>query len=180
MAMRGGRANGPTNGQAKHLLQPRMNRKHRSVAAVVCVKRAGMKESWCLVTSLAEAAAEDVIQLYARRFDIEHTFRDRKDWRFGLALDHMTLGTPGRRDRMLLVLALATMFSVIVGAAGEQLGRDRSLRANTETRKRTHSLLRQGHEYMAGVARAVIVDVRRTFHALWRELRATDRIYALL
>jgi hypothetical protein len=41
-------------------------------------------------------------------------------------------------------------------------------------------LLRQGHEYMAGVARAVIVDVRRTCHALWRDLRATDRIYALL
>jgi hypothetical protein len=170
----------PTNGQAKHLLHARMTRKRRSVPAVVCVKRAGMKESWCLVTSLAEAGAEDVIQLYARRFDIEHTFRDQKDWRFGLALDHMTLGTPERRDRMLLVLALATMFSVIVGAAGEQLGLDRTLRANTETRKRTHSLLRQGREYMAGVARAVIVDVRRTFHMLWRELRATDRIYALL
>lgn len=157
-----------------------MTRKRRSVPAVVCVKRAGMKESWCLVTSLADTAAEDIIHLYARRFDIEHTFRDQKDWRFGLALDYMTLGTPGRRDRMLLVLALATMFSVIVGAAGEQLGLDRTLRANTETRKRTHSLMRQGHEYMAGVARAVIADLRRTFHALWRELRETDKIYALL
>lgn len=170
----------PSNGQAKRLLQPLMTRKRRAVPAVVCVKRAGMKESWCLVTSLTDHTAEDVVQLYGRRFDIEHTFRDQKDWRFGLALDHMTLGTPDRRDRMLLVLALATMFSVIVGAAGEKLGLDRTLRANTETRKRTHSLLRQGHEYMAGVARAVIVDVRRTFHALWRELRATDRTYALL
>jgi len=139
-----------------------------------------MKEAWCLVTSLADGTADEIVQLHSRRFDIEHTFRDQKDWRFGLALDHMTLGTPDRRDRMLLVLALATMFSVIVGAAGERLGLDRTLRANTETRKRTHSLLRQGHEYMAGVARAVIVDVRRTFHLLWRDLRATDRIYALL
>jgi hypothetical protein len=170
----------PSNGQAKRLVQPLMTRKRRRVPAVVCVKRAGMKESWCLVTSLADDTAQEIIQLYSRRFDIEHTFRDQKDWRFGLALDHMTLGTPGRRDRMLLVLALATMFSVIVGAAGEQLGLDRTLRANTETRKRTHSLLRQGHEYMAGVARALIVDVRRTFHVLWSELRATDRIYALL
>lgn len=170
----------PTNGQAKHLLEARMTRKRRPVPGIVCVKRAGMKEAWCLVTSLPDASAEDVIQLYARRFDIEHTFRDQKDWRFGLALDHMTLGTPARRDRMLLVLALATMFSVIVGAAGEQLGLDRTLRANTETRKRTHSLLRQGHEYMAGVARAIIFDVRKTFHSLWRDLRATDRIYALL
>jgi hypothetical protein len=170
----------PSNGQAKRLGQPLMTRKRRRVPAVVCVKRAGMKESWCLVTSLASSTAEEIVQLYSCRFDIEHTFRDQKDWRFGLALDHMTLGTPGRRDRMLLVLALATMFSVIVGAAGEQVGLDRTLRANTETRKRTHSLLRQGREYMAGVARAVIVDVRRTFHALWSELRATDRIYALL
>lgn len=171
----------PTNGQAKRLLEPLMTRKRRKVPAVVCVKRAGMKDSWCLVTSLADDhTAEDVIRLYGRRFDIEHTFRDQKDWRFGLALDHMTLGTPGRRDRMLLVLALATMFTVLVGAAGEKLGLDRTLRANTETRKRTHSLLRQGREYMAGVARAVIVDVRRTFHALWKELRATDRTYALL
>jgi hypothetical protein len=170
----------PSNGQAKRLVQPLMTRKRRRVPAVVCVKRAGMKESWCLVTSLADDTAQEIIQLYSRRFDIEHTFRDQKDWRFGLALDHMTLGTPGRRDRMLLVLALATMFSVIVGAVGEQLGLDRTLRANTETRKRTHSLLRQGHEYMAGVARALIVDVRRTFHVLWSELRATDRIYALL
>ncbi len=171
----------PTNGQAKRLVQPLMTRKRRSVPVVVCVKRAGMKDSWCLVSSLADGfTAEEIVQLYGRRFDIEHTFRDQKDWRFGRALDHMTLGTPDRRDRMLLVLALATMFSVIVGAAGERLGLDRTLRANTEIRKRTHSLVRQGHEYMAGVARAVIVDVRQTFHALWRELRATDRIYALL
>ena len=170
----------PSNGQAKRLIQPLMTRKRRRVPAVVCVKRAGMKDSWCLVTSLKDATAEDIVQLYGCRFDIEHTFRDQKDWRFGLALDHMTLGTPGRRDRMLLVLAQATMFSVIVGAAGERLGLDRTLRANTETRKRTHSLLRQGREYMAGVARVVIADVRRTFHALWTELRVTDRIYALL
>ena len=171
----------PANGQVKRLLRARMTRKRREVPAVVFVKRANMKEPWCLVTSLAEEhTAEDVIQLYARRFDIEHTFRDQKDWRFGLALDHMTLGTPGRRDRMLLILALATMFTVILGAAGERLGLDRTLRANTVSTRRTHSLLRQGREYMAGVARAMMADVRRTFHALWRDLRATDRIYALL
>lgn len=171
----------PENGQLKRLLQPKMTRKRRAVPAIVFVKRAGMKEPWCLVTSLAEGhSAEEVIQLYARRFDIEHTFRDQKDWRFGLALNHMTLGTPGRRDRMLLVLALATMLSVLIGATGEHLGLDRTLRANTQTEKRTHSLLRQGREYMAGVARVVIADFKRTFHVLWRELRVTDRIYALL
>lgn len=167
------------NGQAIRLVQPLMTRKRRRVPAVVCVKRAGMKESWCLVTSRHDSA-EEIVQLYGRRFDIEHSFRDQKDWRFGLALDHMTLGTPGRRDRMLLVLAFATMFAVLTGAAGESLGLDRLLRANTTTGKRTHSLLRQGREYMAGVARDVVADVRRTMRALWNQLRSSARTYALL
>jgi hypothetical protein len=168
----------PSNGQVRHLGSARITRKRRSIPAVVCVKRAGMKESWCLATSLANVPGE-VIELYSRRFDIEHSFRDQKDWRFGLGLDHTTLGTPDRRDRMLLVLALAAMFTTIVGAAGEQLGLDRLLRANTAT-KRTHSLFRQGREYMAGVTHAVALDVRRMFHAIWRQLRVTDRTYATL
>lgn len=168
----------PPNGQVRHLGSARITRKRRTVPAVVCVKRAGMKESWCLATSLVNVPGE-VIELYARRFDIEHSFRDQKDWRFGLGLDHMTLGTAERRDRMLLVLALAAMFTTVVGAAGELLGLDRHLRANT-TNKRTHSLFRQGREYMSGVARTVAAELRRTFHAIWRQLRVTDRTYATL
>jgi hypothetical protein len=166
------------NGQPTRLTEPLLTRKRRQVPAIVCVKRAGMKDSWCLVTSRRDSAT-DIVRLYARRFDIEHSFRDQKDWRFGLALDHMTLGTPGRRDRMLLVLALATMFAVLTGAAGEQLGLDRLLRPNTITR-RTHSLLRQGREYMAGVAGNFAADIKRTVHMLWDALRSTTETYAIL
>jgi hypothetical protein len=46
-----------------------------------------------------------------------------------------------RRDRMLLVSAMASVLLTLLGSAGESLGMDRLLKANT-VKKRTHSLFR--------------------------------------
>lgn len=140
------------NGRATQLLDARVTGRRVKVGAVVTVKRKGMKEPWILATSRTDDP-EAIVELYAKRFTIEETFRDHKDWRFGLALAHMRIKDPARRDRLLLVLALATIIATLLGAAGEQLGLDRYLRANTK-RCRTHSLFRQGREYIAGVPRA--------------------------
>ena len=48
-----------------------------------------------------------------------------------------------RRDRLLLVNALAVVLLTLLGAAGESLGLDRLLKSNT-SKRRTHSLFRQG------------------------------------
>ena len=141
------------NGRATQILDARLTARRVPVAAVVTVKRKGMKEPWILATSRTDDA-EQVVGLYARRFSIEETFRDHKDWRFGLGLAHMRIKEPERRDRMLLVLALTTVIATLLGAAGEHLGLDRQLRANTK-RTRTHSLFRQGREYIAGVLGSV-------------------------
>ena len=50
---------------------------------------------------------------------------------------------PQRRDRLLLLNALAILMLTILGAAGESLGMDRQLRIST-TKRRVHSLFRQG------------------------------------
>ena len=50
---------------------------------------------------------------------------------------------PARRDRLLVLIALAEALLTLLGAAAESLGLDRKLKANTVT-KRTHSLFRQG------------------------------------
>ncbi len=56
---------------------------------------------------------------------------------------------PRRRDRLLLIGAMAMTLLTQLGAAGESLGMDRMLKANT-AKKRTHSLFRQGcHDYAA-------------------------------
>jgi hypothetical protein len=74
-------------------------------AAIVLVHNKRMKDAWCLATSRDDLPAAEIVRLYGRRFSIEETFRDQKDRRFGLGLYYTHLGDPGRRDRMLLVLA---------------------------------------------------------------------------
>ena len=52
-------------------------------------------------------------------------------------------GAKNRRDRLLLISALAIAVLSLLGAAGERIGYDRWLKANT-VKRRTHSLFRQG------------------------------------
>lgn len=113
------------------------------VATVVCVQAKDMKEPWCLVASDREAKAQTLIAYYGKRWGIETSFRDIKDLRFGMGMSAIRLSRPERRDRLLLLSALAIALLSLLGAAGEEIGYDRWLKANT-VKRRTHSLLRQG------------------------------------
>ena len=113
------------------------------VATVVCVQAKGMKEPWCLAATTADEPARALINLYAKRWEIEGGFRDAKDLRFGMGLGSMHVSTPERRDRLWLISAFAVVLLTLLGAAGEDLGYDRYLKTNT-TKRRTHSLFRQG------------------------------------
>jgi hypothetical protein len=128
--------------QAEGRLQSPADRGMRSAA----LKESGMKDSWCLATSRIDLGAKSVVELYGKRFTIEENFRDTKDQKFGLGLSSTHIGTPARRDRLLLVAAIAQALLTLLGAAGEALGMDRLLKANT-VKKRTHSLYRQGLYY---------------------------------
>jgi hypothetical protein len=136
----------PNAGRLRLLKAARVTADEALVEAVVCVKKKGMKEPWCLATSLAEASGAQVVALYGRRFCIEEKFRDIKDLRFGMGLSAMHIAEPERRDRLLLVCALAGVLLTLLGAAGESLGMERYLKANT-SKRRTYSLFRQGCLY---------------------------------
>ncbi len=77
------------------------------VGAVVCVHAKGMKESWCLAISDETMKPKEAIDYYGMRWTIEPSFRDTKDLRFGMGLSHMRISTPERRDRLLLLNAVA-------------------------------------------------------------------------
>jgi hypothetical protein len=62
---------------------------------------------------------------------------------FASAWGWLHVSTPDRRDRLWLINAFAVALLTLLGAAGEALGYDRYLKSNT-TKRRTHSLLRQG------------------------------------
>ena len=111
-------------------------------ATVACVKDRDMDEPWCLVSS-ERRSARAMVALYAKRWGIETSFRDVKNPRFGMGLTQTRVGRVDRRDRMLLVGAMAMALLTLLGAAGERIGYDRLLKSNT-SKTRQHSLFRQG------------------------------------
>ena len=132
------------NGRAKVLRGARVtDRNLYEVATVVCVQDKAMDEAWCLVSSDPEASAKTLKRYYGQRWGIEASFRDIKDMRFGMGMKALRISQPARRDRLLLISALAMALLTILGATGEALGYDRMLKANT-VKRRTHSLFRQG------------------------------------
>jgi len=60
-----------------------------------------------------------------------------------MGLSDTRIGTPERRDRMLLVSAIAIALLTLLDAAGEAVGHDKWLKTNT-VKHRTLSLLNQG------------------------------------
>jgi len=133
----------PTNGRPRMLKDAKVTADRTQIGAVVAVKARGMKEAWCLATSLKSRTASEIVKLYGRRFTIEETFRDTKDLHFGMGLSATHIRDAGRRDRLLLLVAVAHALLTLLGAASEEAGLDRYLKANT-VKRRTHSLYRQG------------------------------------
>jgi len=140
----------PPNGRTRYLKEARVTTDHSPVDAVVCVKARGMKDAWCLAVGGGTRTGATAVKLYARRFTIEETFRDTKDPRYGLGLSATHVHDVRRRDRLLLICAMAMTLLTLLGAAGESLGMDRMLKANT-VKTRTHSLFRQGCHYYAAI-----------------------------
>jgi len=136
-------------GRARMMRQVRVTAEKTKVPAVVIARERKMKETWCLATTHKDRSAAEIVKLYGKRFTIEETFRDQKDMRFGMGLRATHIGIPERRDRLLLLAALAQVLLTLLGAAAEEIGLDRRLKANT-VKRRTHSLFRQGcHWYGA-------------------------------
>jgi Transposase DDE domain len=133
-------------GRATTLRQAAVTHQRYVVPTIVCVHARGMKEPWCLVSNDPKARATKLIKLYAKRWTIEPSFRDTKDLHFGMGLSWTHIDRPDRRDRVFFIAALAIALLTLLGAAGEALGMDRLLKANT-VKRRTDSLFRQGVLY---------------------------------
>ena len=168
----------PISGHAKMLRDVLITGKGTSIPAVVLKHQKGMKEAWCIATNRTDLGAAGVVKLYARRFTIEETFRDIKDNHFGMGLSATHIGTPERRDRMLLLGAVAQALLTLLGAAGEACGLDRTLKANT-VKTRTMSLFNQGtywYRAIPNMREERLVPLMREFgklvadHATFREL----------
>ena len=72
----------------------RVTKNRARVPAVVVVHGAKMKEAWCLATTLSDKKASEIVKLYGKRFSIEETFRDEKDFILGWACPRLTSAIP--------------------------------------------------------------------------------------
>lgn len=152
------------------------------VATVVCVQAKNMKEPWCLVASDRQAKAQTLIGYYGKRWGIETSFRDIKDLRFGMGMSALRISQPERRDRLLLLSALAIALLSLLGAAGEALGYDRWLKANT-VKRRTHSLFRQGlmlYEHIPNWSAERLRPLLEKFAELLHQQRSFRDLFAVI
>ena len=168
------------DGRARKLDDAEIAAVRQKVGAVVCVKAKGMKEAWCLAVSDRTTTAREAVNHYSKRWTIEPAFRDTKDLRFGMGMGVLRIGDPQRRDRLLLLNAFATLLLTLLGAAGESLGMDRLLKSNT-SKKRTHSLFRQGcmlYELMPTMAEARLLPLVERFAEMIGRNKAVAPLFA--
>lgn len=92
-------------------------------------------DPWLLATSMSEGDAAAIMGIYARRMQIEETFRDAKNHRFGWSLGDVRLSTPQRTAVLLTLAALAIVVVTLIGMAAERRGAHRGYQANTEKRR---------------------------------------------
>ena len=111
-----------------------------------------------LVTDL-EVSASQVIGLYGQRMQIEESFRDVKSVRWGFKVRHVRLSECGRYERLMMVLALATLFLASVGARAERDRVHRRWMANT-SRRRTLCWVMLGRMCWETYARKLAACVR--------------------
>lgn len=171
------------NGRAARLENAKVTASNREVIPVViCVQDKKMKDSWCLVTNDASLKTREIINYYAKRWTIEPSFRDQKDLRFGMGMYNISISKPERRDRLLFIAAIANIFLTILGAAGEAIGLDKTLKANT-VKRRTHSLFRQGtmlYELIPNMVEEKFRDLINKFHELLIVRKVTQDILSFV
>lgn len=76
-----------------------------------------------------------------------------------MGLSETTIGDPVKRDRLLLISAIAVLVLTLFGAVGEKLGMDRYLKVNT-VKHRTMSLFRQGCYYYNQIIRMTKLELK--------------------
>jgi hypothetical protein len=169
-------------GRARKLADAKVSKDKQQVGAVVCVKARNMKDAWHLAASVGAATAREIINLYSRRWTIEPGFRDTKDLRFGMGLGSVRIGDPYRRDRLLLLNAIAIVLLTLLGGAGEALGMDRLLKSNT-VKRRVHSLFRQGclyYDAIPNMPEQTLCALMQRFQAFFMQHKVAADVFGVV
>jgi hypothetical protein len=121
------------------VLVRKRRRPGRKLPPPACKEEREMRQAaldpWLLATSMSDGDAASIVGIYARRMQIEETFRDAKNHRFGWSLSDVRLSTPHRTAVLLTLAAIAFLVVTLIGMAAERRGAHRAYQANTEKRR---------------------------------------------
>lgn len=152
------------------LRDARLTEQRFPISSILITKDPDMKDCWLVVSNLKRINTRQLKIDYGQRFTIEEMFRDVKDLRYGMGMSWTRISSPERRDRLFFIAAIAIALLTLLGEAGESIGMDRSLKANTVTR-RTLSLVRQGiiwYDALPNMPAERLVPLMRRFDELLR------------
>lgn len=122
---------------------------------------------WLLATSLPHTRGNGirVMRAYARRMQIEETFRDLKNHRWGFALRYARTVHAERLEVLLLIGALASLVLWLMGLAANAHRWTRHFQANTERRRNVLSLVFLGQQLWRYPHLAVTAkELKQTFN----------------
>jgi len=134
------------SGRPRTLKDVELTGQRQPVERVYCCHKSDMKEPWFLASNRVDISAAKALQLYGQRWGIEASFRDIKDYKFGMGMGQVRIKNPMRRDRLFLFSALAIVLLTLLGKAGDSAGLERTIKVNT-SKSRTYSFFRQGVIY---------------------------------
>lgn len=132
-------------------------------------ERKRAREPWLLATTLENESATTIVDLYAKRMQVEESFRDSKNAYLGWALHHSLVRSTERFNNLLLLVALAFATATLIGGAAVANGLEPRLRASS-VKRRVLSLFRVGNLVMTT---GLVASIRAA--SAWRiaaEIRA--------
>jgi transposase len=132
------------------------------------------REPWLLAVcpSLAELHAKAIVALYAQRMQIEESFRDLKNERFGLGLAASRSKQPDRLRVLLLIGALATFVLRLIGEVAKERQLHRQCQSNTRQSRAVLSVITIARQF---IRKTLSVWAKDEFAAVFQRLK-NDRV----
>jgi hypothetical protein len=129
-------------------------RKHRTARGLISHNKhsraaaRSQREPWLLAycTALQDSPAMRIVNLYAKRMQIELSFRDLKSERYGCAFRHSLTRKAPRLAILLLLHALASLVAWLQGAALSHQKRTTHCTIRAKTKRACYSIVRIGWE----------------------------------
>lgn len=112
-------------------------------------------EPWYLIANIEDTEPDAIVRIYKKRMWTEAMFRDLKNRKWGLGVDHVRLTTVQRTAVHFMVVMLAYLLLCAFGAFAEVQNFGNSLKANT-VEKRVLSLAAIGNHFIDFIGRITV------------------------